>query len=64
MKPSLKLLSTVAFATILSIAGTTALAQNKFVLKIAHADSVDVTTSRKAFMAEAFEREVKAKSGG
>ena len=64
MKPSLKLLSTVAFATILSIAGTTALAQNKFVLKIAHADSVDITTSRKAIMAEAFAREVKAKSGG
>lgn len=36
----------------------------KFVLKLAHADSADMTTSRKAVMSEVFAKEVKDKSGG
>lgn len=63
MKSSHRLLSTAIAATLLC-ASTAALAQNKFVLKLAHSDSVDVSTSRKAVMAEAFAREVKARSGG
>src|SRR5262249_38510828 len=41
-----------------------ALAQNKFVIKLAHSDSVDLSTSRKAVMADTFAKEVKAKSNG
>ena len=64
MKPSFQLLSTVAAAALLCGAATVAQAQTKVVLKLAHSDSVDITTSRKAVMAEAFAREIKAKSGG
>ena len=64
MKPSLHLLSTVAAAALLCAAAPVAQAQSKVVLKLAHSDSVDITTSRKAVMAEAFAREIKAKSGG
>ncbi|MDE2604940.1 MAG: TRAP transporter substrate-binding protein DctP [Burkholderiales bacterium] len=64
MKPSSSLLSAVAFAALLSCAGTPALAQAKFVLKLAHSDSVDMATSRKAVMADTFAKEVKARSGG
>lgn len=63
MKSKFKLLSTVA-ATALLCATTMAQAQTKFVLKLAHSDSVDMATSRKAVMADAFAREIKAKSGG
>lgn len=64
MKPTFHLLSTVAVSTLLCCAASTAQAQNKFVLKLAHSDSVDMATSRKAVMAEAFAREIKSKSGG
>jgi len=64
MKHTLKLLSQVTLAALICGASTMATAQNKFVLKLAHSDSVDLTTSRKAVMAEAFAREIKAKSGG
>ena len=64
MKPTFKLLTRVALAALVCCAGTIAQAQSKFVIKIAHADSADITTSRKAVMAEAFAREVKAKSAG
>ena len=63
MKPSFPLLSLVA-ASALLCAASTAFAQSKFVLKLAHSDSVDMTTSRKAVMADAFAKEVKDKSGG
>ena len=64
MKHSFKLFSQIALAALASCASFTAPAQNKFVIKIAHSDSVDLSTSRKAVMAEAFAREVKSNSGG
>jgi TRAP-type transport system periplasmic protein len=64
MKNSSMLLSAVALATLLACTGTPVLAQTKFVLKLAHSDSVDMSTSRKAVMADAFAKEVKSKSGG
>ena len=64
MNHSFKLLTQVALATLVCCASTVTSAQNKFVIKLAHSDSADITTSRKAVMAEAFAREIKAKSGG
>lgn len=64
MKPSSRLLSALAAAALLSCAGTPALAQGKFVLKLAHSDSADMATSRKAVMADVFAQEVKARTGG
>lgn len=64
MKTPFHVLSAVAVTALLSTAGSQALAQNKFVLKLAHSDSADMATSRKAVMADTFAREVKAKSGG
>jgi tripartite ATP-independent transporter DctP family solute receptor len=64
MKPSFRLLSTVAVSALLCCASSITLAQSKFVIKLAHSDSVDITTSRKAVMAETFAREIKAKSDG
>jgi TRAP-type transport system periplasmic protein len=64
MKSTFKLLSAVAASALLCGTATTAIAQNKFVLKLAHSDSPDLTTSRKAVMADAFAREIKAKTGG
>lgn len=63
MKPTSHLLSTVALSALLC-ASSLAQAQSKFVLKLAHSDSADMATSRKAVMADAFAREIKAKSGG
>ncbi|MDE2364027.1 MAG: DctP family TRAP transporter solute-binding subunit [Hyphomicrobiales bacterium] len=62
MRKSFKLASAVAALTCMF--GMSANAQQKFVLKIAHADSADMTSSRKAVMADVFAKEVKAKSGG
>jgi TRAP-type transport system periplasmic protein len=62
MKTTTPLLSAVALAAALSCAP--ALAQTKFVLKLAHSDSADMATSRKAVMSDVFAKEVKAKSGG
>jgi tripartite ATP-independent transporter DctP family solute receptor len=64
MRTSLRLLTTTAVAAALCCAGSSALAQNKLVLKLAHSDSADLSTSRKAVMADVFAKEVKAKSGG
>ncbi len=64
MNRSSATLSAVAVAALLSCAGAPALAQTKFVLKLAHSDSVDMTTSRKAVMSDVFAKEVKARSGG
>lgn len=64
MKPSSHLLSAAALAALLSCAGSPVLAQGKFVLKLAHSDSADMATSRKAVMADVFAKEVKARSGG
>jgi tripartite ATP-independent transporter DctP family solute receptor len=64
MQPSSTTLSALAIAALLSCAAAPALAQGKFVLKLAHSDSADMATSRKAVMADAFAKEVKAKSGG
>ena len=63
MKPASPFLSIIA-ASALLCAGSTACAQTKFVLKLAHSDSVDMATSRKAVMADAFAKEVKEKSAG
>ena len=62
MKNSITLLSAGALAAALSC--TPALAQNRFVLKLAHSDSADMATSRKAVMADVFAKEIKARSGG
>lgn len=64
MKPSFQLLSTVAASALLCCVSSMAQAQTKFVIKLAHSDSVDMTTSRKAVMADAFAKEIKSKSGG
>ncbi len=64
MKTSYRFLTTLAAAASLCCAGQVALAQSKVVLKLAHSDSVDLSSSRKAVMAEAFANEIKAKSGG
>ena len=64
MKPLFHLLSTAALSALLCCANSITLAQSKFVLKLAHSDSVDIATSRKAVMAETFTREVKARSDG
>src|SRR5689334_13574595 len=62
MNTSPTVLSALALTAALSC--VPALAQNKFVLKLAHSDSVDMTTSRKAVMSDVFAKEVKARSGG
>ncbi len=65
MKLSQKLLSTtVISAFALSVGASAIAADQKYVLKLAHADSVDTSISRKAVMADAFAKEVKAKSNG
>ena len=65
MKQSVHLVSTIVLsASLLAIGGAPQAADQKFVLKLAHADSVDTTISRKAVMAETFAREVKTKSNG
>ena len=65
MKQSLKLVSTMVLSAFLLSAGASAqTAEKRYVLKLAHADSVDMTTSRKAVMADIFAKEVKAKSNG
>ncbi len=64
MKPSFRLLSTAAVSALLCCATSMALAQTKIVMKLAHSDSVDLATSRKAVMADTFAKEVKARSGG
>jgi TRAP-type transport system periplasmic protein len=65
MKQSKKLVSTlVTAAVLLSIGATAQAADKKFVLKLAHSDSVDMTMSRKAVMSDLFAKEVKAKSNG
>ena len=65
MKQSLQLISTVVLSTVLFSAGALAqTAEKKFVVKLAHADSTDMTLSRKAVMADVFAKEVNAKSNG
>lgn len=64
MKSTPRILTTAALSALLCCAATLAQAQSKVILKLAHSDSVDIATSRKAVMAEAFAREIKAKSGG
>jgi TRAP-type C4-dicarboxylate transport system substrate-binding protein len=65
MKQSLKLISTIVVSAFLFSAGASAqTAEKKIVLKLAHSDSVDMTMSRKAVMADVFAKEVKAKSNG
>jgi TRAP-type transport system periplasmic protein len=64
MKKSLNIASAVAVSALFCSAGPPAHAQQKLVLKIAHADSADLTSSRKAVMADVFAKEIKAKSDG
>jgi len=65
MKHSLKLVSAIAASVLMLSIGAPAQAQEKkFILKLAHADSVDPTISRKAVMSDVFLKEVKAKSNG
>ena len=65
MKQSVHLVSALMLSALaLSIGGVAQAADQKYVLKLAHADSVDTSISRKAVMAEVFAKEVKAKSNG
>ena len=65
MKQSIKLVCTMVLSAFLFSAGALAqTAEKKIVLKLAHADSVDMTLSRKAVMADVFAKEVNAKSNG
>lgn len=64
MVTSNKVMSLIVASALMASYGGLAHAQQKFTLKIAHADSADTTVSRKAVMAETFAKEVKAKSGG
>lgn len=62
---SLKVLSGAALCGLLLSAGIGAhAADKKFVLKLAHADSMDTTVSRKAVFSDFFAKQVKAKSNG
>jgi tripartite ATP-independent transporter DctP family solute receptor len=61
----MKLISTVITTAVLVAVGATAqAADKKFILKLAHSDSVDMNMSRKAVMSDFFAKEVKAKSNG
>jgi tripartite ATP-independent transporter DctP family solute receptor len=65
MKKSLKLVSTMVMsACLLSVGASAQAAEKHYVLKLAHSDSVDMSLSRKAVMADVFAKEVKAKSNG
>jgi len=64
MKQSIKLTTTVVLSTFLFSVGASAQTDRKVVLKLAHADSVDMTLSRKAVMSDVFAKEVNAKSNG
>ena len=65
MKSSRKFVSTMVMSAVVLAVGATAQAQDKkYVLKLAHSDSVDMTLSRKAVMADVFAKEVKTKSNG
>ncbi len=65
MKQSMKFVSTwVVSACLLSIGASAQAADRKYVLKLAHSDSVDMSLSRKAVMSDAFAKEVKARSNG
>ena len=64
MQSTRPIVSALATAAVLCCASSAAFAQSKFVIKLAHSDSVDMATSRKAVMADAFAKEIKEKSGG
>ena len=65
MKQTVKVVFTMVLSAILVSVGALAqTAEKKIVLKLAHGDSVDMTVSRKAVMADVFAKEVKAKSNG
>jgi tripartite ATP-independent transporter DctP family solute receptor len=64
MKHARKLISTLVLSAAVLAATATQADDKKYVLKLAHADSVDMTISRKAVMADVFAKEVRAKSNG
>jgi len=64
MNSWLKFASASAMTALFCSAGVAAHAESAVVMKIAHADSADLATSRKAVMADVFAKEVKEKSGG
>ncbi len=64
MKHSLKLVSAVVLTALLFSVGASAQTDKKFVLKLAHGDSNDMTVSRKAVMSDVFAKEVNAKANG
>jgi TRAP-type transport system periplasmic protein len=65
MRKSFMTISTVLLAvSLLSPGGRADAAERKIVLKVAHADSVDLTISRKAVLSDVFAKEVKARSNG
>jgi tripartite ATP-independent transporter DctP family solute receptor len=63
MNHSIKMVS-MAVLSLFFIGSATAADEKKFVLKIAHADSVDTSISRKQVMSDLFAKEVKANSNG
>lgn len=64
MKKLALMTSALCAAALLLAGGTARAAERKIVLKVAHADSVDMTLSRKAVMCDVFAREVKARTHG
>ncbi len=64
MNKLLKFATATALSALLCSMAGTADAQSPITLKLAHADSADLASSRKAVMADAFAKEVNAKSGG
>jgi tripartite ATP-independent transporter DctP family solute receptor len=62
--PSKLSFSMIVCAFLLAVGASAKAADSKYVLKLAHADSADMTISRKAVMADVFAKEVKAKSNG
>ena len=57
-------LMTALVVTLLATGSFGMAANNKIIIKLAHADSIDIKTSRKQAMCEAFANVVNSKSGG
>ena len=64
MKKIVNLVLVAALLVILLAASSIGIAADKVVIKLAHADSIDLKVSRKQVMCEVFAKEVNSKSGG
>lgn len=64
MKKAVHVILVVTLIATLLVAGSVGIAANKVIIKLAHADSIDVTVSRKQAMCETFANVVNSKGGG